>query len=154
MNHLQGQKRIRCIEYCFVIDLVVVNEVCFGVLAIINDELHWIFAGATVIASGGLGQVFECTSNPSIATGDGFAIAWRAGCKMMGMEFVQFHPTTLFVEDAPHFLISEAVRGEGGILLNSCGDIFMEKYHHMKELAPRDVVSRAISSEMQLTDSP
>ena len=153
-NRLQGQKRIQCIEYCFVIDLVVVDEVCFGVLAIIHDELHWIFAGATVIASGGLGQVFECTSNPSIATGDGFAIAWRAGCKMMGMEFVQFHPTTLFVEDAPHFLISEAVRGEGGILLNSCGDIFMEKYHHLKELAPRDVVSRAISSEMQLTDSP
>jgi len=70
------------------------------------------------------------------------------------MEFVQFHPTTLFIKDAPHFLISEAVRGEGGILLNSCGDMFMGKYHDMKELAPRDIVSRAILNEMQLTDSP
>ena len=153
-NHLQKQKCIQCIEYCFVIDLVVEDGVCFGVLAIVNNELHWIYAGATVIASGGLGQIFECTSNPAIATGDGFAIAWRAGCKMMDMEFVQFHPTTLFIEDAPHFLISEAVRGEGGILLNSCGDMFMGKYHDMKELAPRDIVSRAISNEMQLTNSP
>ena len=153
-NFLQKQQGIQCIEHCFIIDLITENEVCFGAIAIVNSELCWICAKATVIASGGLGRIFECTSNPPIATGDGFAIAWRAGCKMVDMEFVQFHPTTLFMEGAPHFLISEAVRGEGGILLNSYGDIFMEKYHHMKELAPRDVVSRAISNEMLLTDSP
>ena len=153
-NHLQRKRGIQYIEYCFVIDLVIEDEVCFGTIAIVNNKLHWICAGATVIASGGLGQIFACTSNPPIATGDGCAIAWRAGCEMIDMEFVQFHPTTLFMEGTPHFLISETVRGEGGILLNSCGDIFMEKYHHMKELAPRDVVSRAISNEMQLTDSP
>ena len=154
VNHLRKQKHVKVVENAFAIDFVTEEEICYGVLALVNDVVHWIRAKATIIAAGGLGCVYQCTSNPEVATGDGFAAAWRAGCEMMDMEFVQFHPTTLFLDGAPNFLISEAVRGEGGILVNIRGEQFMERYHENAELAPRDVVSRAILNEMQSTGFP
>jgi L-aspartate oxidase len=102
-----------------------------------------------LLATGGLGRVFENTTNPDVATGDGVACAWRAGAEISDMEFVQFHPTALYIPSAPRFLLSEALRGEGGYLRNSAGQRFMEQFHPLEELAPRDVVSRAITVEMR-----
>jgi L-aspartate oxidase len=108
-------------------------------------------ARAVLLATGGLGNVFLNTTNPDVATGDGVALAWRAGAEICDMEFVQFHPTALHVAGAPRFLLSEALRGEGAWLLNTRGERFMEGLHPLKELAPRDVVARAIVSEMKRT---
>ncbi len=108
-------------------------------------------ARAVLLATGGLGRVYLNTTNPDVATGDGVAMAWDAGAVISDIEFVQFHPTALHMEGAPRFLLSEALRGEGARLLNSAGERFMERYHRMAELAPRDVVSRSIVSEMQQT---
>ncbi|MBV8907314.1 MAG: L-aspartate oxidase [Acidobacteriia bacterium] len=110
-------------------------------------------ARAVLLATGGLGRVFLNTTNPDVATGDGVAMAWRAGAEISDIEFVQFHPTALFVEGAPRFLLSEALRGEGGKLLNTAGERFMSRYHPMAELAPRDVVARAVVNEMTRTGS-
>jgi L-aspartate oxidase len=111
-------------------------------------------ARAVLLATGGLGRVFLNTTNPEVATGDGVAMAYRAGAEISDIEFVQFHPTALAVEGAPRFLLSEALRGEGGLLRNTRGERFMERYHPLKELAPRDVVARAIVSEMTSTGAP
>jgi len=111
-------------------------------------------ARAVLLATGGLGRVFRNTTNPDVATGDGVAMAFRAGAEIADLEFVQFHPTALAVEGAPRFLISEALRGEGAVLTNTQGERFMERYHELKELAPRDVVARAIVSEMRRTGAP
>src|SRR5579871_4413078 len=108
-------------------------------------------ARAVLLATGGLGRLFLNTTNPEVATGDGVAMAFRAGAEISDIEFVQFHPTALHVEGAPCFLLSEALRGEGGALRNLAGEPFMERYHPMKELAPRDVVARAIVTEMTRT---
>jgi L-aspartate oxidase len=108
-------------------------------------------ARAVLLATGGLGRVFRETTNPHVATGDGVAAAYRAGAEISDLEFVQFHPTALHVQGAPRFLLSEALRGEGAILRNAAGERFMERYHPMKELAARDVVSRAIVSEIERT---
>jgi L-aspartate oxidase len=113
-----------------------------------------VFARAVLLATGGLGRVFLYTTNPDVATGDGVAIAYRAGAEIGDIEFVQFHPTALAVEGAPRFLLSEALRGEGALLRNTRGERFMERYHPLKELAPRDVVARAIVSEMTRTGAP
>ena len=153
-DHLQKQKNVQVIEQAFAVDFITHGNRCYGVVALIEGALHCIFAKAIILASGGLGHIFQCTSNPATATGDGFAAAWRAGCEMMDMEFIQFHPTTLFLMDAPHCLINEKVREEGGILLNSRGERFMAKYHKMEELAPGDVVGRAILNEMESTGTP
>lgn len=106
-----------------------------------------------LLATGGLGQLYRETTNPAVATGDGMAIAYEAGATLCDMEFVQFHPTALAVKSAPRFLLSEALRGEGGILRNINLERFMKRYHEAQELAPRDVVARAITSEMHRTNS-
>ena len=163
IQRVLNTERIHVLQNTFAIDLLTDVAVksasadtptCYGVTAIVEEQVVCIRAKATILATGGLGRIYPCTSNPKVATGDGFAAAWRAGCEMIDMEFVQFHPTTLFLDGAPNFLISEAVRGEGGKLLNIRGERFMEKYHEKGELAPRDVVSRAIQSEMDLTGFP
>jgi len=110
-------------------------------------------ARAVLLATGGLGRVFRETTNPDVATGDGVAAAFRAGAEISDIEFVQFHPTALHLRNAPRFLLSEALRGEGGRLLNASGERFMTRYHPLEELAPRDVVSRAIVSELRRTGS-
>jgi len=139
----------------FIVDLLTLDGRCFGALMVDekNSKLSAVIAKATILASGGLSQIYRYTTNPDVATGDGYAIAYRAGCQLTDMEFVQFHPTTLYVPGAPRFLISEAVRGEGAILVNSHGERFMEAYHDLAELAPRDVVSRAIVEETEKANS-
>jgi len=123
---------------------------CVGVLALDADgQLCRFFASATILATGGVGALYKVTTNPPVLTGDGMAMAWRAGAALMDMEFVQFHPTSFASgPNNPKFLISEAVRGEGAILLDKNGNRFMPKYHPDAELAPRDVVSRAIAQEI------
>ena len=165
IQRVLNTERIHVLQNTFAIDLLTDADAdiesrgedataCYGVTAIVEEQIVCIRAKTTILATGGLGRIYPCTSNPKVATGDGFAAAWRAGCEMIDMEFVQFHPTTLFLDGAPNFLISEAVRGEGGKLLSIRGERFMEKYHEKGELAPRDVVSRAIQSEMDLTGFP
>ncbi len=162
VQRVLNTERIQVISNAFAVDLLTDavsstddnSTTCYGVSAIIEGQLKYLYAKATILATGGLGRLYPCTSNPEVATGDGFAAAWRAGCELIDMEFVQFHPTTLFLDGAPSFLISEAVRGEGGRLINIRGERFMDKYHEKGELAPRDVVSRAIQNEMFQTDFP
>ncbi|MFE4714536.1 L-aspartate oxidase [Paenibacillus sp. NPDC056722] len=138
----------------YVIDLITEDGECVGVLLQQPDGGKLFLQGdATILCSGGAGQLYRYTTNPEVATGDGVAIAYRAGAHIRDMEFIQFHPTALSYPGAPRFLISEAVRGEGAVLRNINGERFMERYHELLELAPRDIVARAIVSEMELTKS-
>lgn len=148
------QENITVFNQTFALDLWVEAGVCKGAClsqARIDGrpQLQWIPARAVVLATGGGGQVFAKTTNPSASTGDGMAMAWRAGAELRDLEFFQFHPTALTIPDAPRFLISEAVRGEGAHLLDQQGRRFAFDYHPDGELAPRDVVSRAIFSHLQ-----
>jgi L-aspartate oxidase len=151
LSHLvRKNKNIIILENHYTFDLITHDGQCQGVLALNPHQKKMITqAKSVVLATGGAGQLYRYTTNPDIATGDGVALAYRAGAEIQDMEFIQFHPTVLFYPEAPRFLISEAVRGEGAILRNTHGEAFMEKYHSLADLAPRDVVSRAIVSEIE-----
>jgi L-aspartate oxidase len=145
----RGTDQLRIFEECFVVDLIVVGGRCCGATTYHRHFGHQIFwAKQTILATGGCGQIYRETTNPEVATGDGHAIAFRAGLPLRDMEMVQFHPTTLYIAGAARSLISEAVRGEGAHLVDRQGRRFMPEYHPQAELAPRDVVSRAILAEM------
>lgn len=143
---------IAVMEHTYLVDLLTEDGVCRGALVLAKESgrLEVIRAGAVVLATGGLGRLFEHTTNPEGALGNGVAAAYRAGAAVMDMEFVQFHPTALVLDGAPNFLISEAVRGAGGVLRNAAGERFMARYHPLADLAPRDIVARAIYHEMKL----
>jgi L-aspartate oxidase len=130
--------------------LIVTNGRCVGVTYVepATHRIRALFARAVILATGGAGQLYLHTTNPDVATGDGQAMAYRAGALMADLEFIQFHPTALALVGAPRFLLSEAMRGEGGVLLNNSGERFMTRYAERAELAPRDVVSRSIYFEM------
>ncbi len=151
IRSVRSRENIRITEKCFVIDLVTEENRCVGVLAIIGGQLGVIWAKRTILASGGAGQLYRESTNPKIATADGHAMAYRAGATLQDMEMVQFHPTTLYVAGASRALITEAVRGEGAYLIDRNGKRFMPDYHPMAELAPRDVVSRAIVQQIRKT---
>jgi L-aspartate oxidase len=150
-----SRKNIQLVSPAFALSLWLdENGRCQGISAICGSRVKWLRAEAVVLATGGGGQVFAQTTNPSVSTGDGVAIAWRAGALLRDLEFVQFHPTALSKAGAPRFLISEAVRGEGAHLVDSKGYRFAFDSHPSGELAPRDVVSRAIFRHLQKTGEP
>ena len=147
--------RIRVLKNTLAVGAIVEDGRCVGVRFIdARGEPGRAFAPETLLATGGAGQVFSETTNPEVATGDGVALAFRAGARVADMEFVQFHPTVLDVKDAPRFLLSEALRGEGARLVDATGEPFMLRYHPAGDLAPRDVVSRSIVLESQRTRGP
>ncbi|MBA3611972.1 MAG: L-aspartate oxidase [Nitrospirales bacterium] len=135
------------------VELCIQDGRCWGALILdeLSGSLKIICAPATLLVTGGAGQIYARTTNPANATGDGIAMAYRAGAILEDMEFVQFHPTALYLPSSPPFLLSETLRGEGGILRNNRCERFMKNYHRSQELAPRDIVSRAIWTEMQRT---
>jgi len=175
LHSCSKNNNIRIFEYFFAIDLLTTKnlktesnskselkenfeDICYGVYAlnVETNRVEKIVSNKTIIATGGLGQVYQHTTNPAIATGDGFAMGYRAGCELANMEFVQFHPTSLYEsatetkrDDRQVFLISEAVRGAGAVLKTIDGAEFMHKYDERKSLAPRDIVARAIDTEMK-----
>ena len=166
LSALAALNNIQLLNHCFVIDIITqhhlgflvtkstLDTTCYGVYALNRhtNQIETILSKITVLASGGCGQAYRTTTNPTIATGDGIAMVYRAKGKIENMEFIQFHPTALFEPGvSPSFLITEAVRGDGGILRNKTGEAFMERYDARKDLAPRDIVARAIDNEMKRT---
>jgi L-aspartate oxidase len=155
IDKVRSSGQVSKIDYAFTRDLIVQNNRCVGAIVCQQalKKVLIISARAVLLATGGAGRLFERTTNPPVATGDGIAMAWRAGADLVDLEFVQFHPTALFRKGAPQFLLSEAMRGEGGMLRNIHLTRFMDDYHPARELAPRDVVTRAIHAEMEATRS-
>jgi L-aspartate oxidase len=156
IEKVKSHAHIEVMEYCQVIELLAAGEKAYGCRAV-NYKTQTqclILAEHTVLATGGVGQIYKYTTNPSIATGDGIALAHQVGATVRDMEFVQFHPTAFYDKGTVHFLISEALRGEGGILTNSEGVAFAKQYHPDGELSPRDILTRAIFSELSKTQSP
>ncbi|MBS1916473.1 MAG: L-aspartate oxidase [Bacteroidetes bacterium] len=166
LETVSKQKNIEIIKHCFVVDIITQHHLgylvtkatpdieCFGVYALDlhTNKIIKILSRITLFATGGNGQVYRTTTNPKIATGDGVAMVYRAKGRIENMEFIQFHPTALYEPGvSPSFLITEAVRGDGGILRNKNGEAFMERYDERKDLAPRDIVARAIDNEMKRT---
>lgn len=156
VEQVLSSEKIRVRENTFMIDLIRKEvekgeKVVKGALLVEeeNDQQLIILAEAVIIAAGGCGQLYKNTSNPQVTTGDGIAAAYRAGAEIMDMEFMQFHPTILYNPEGSKFLLSESLRGEGAVLLNAEGERFMESYHDLAELAPRDIVSRAITAEIK-----
>jgi L-aspartate oxidase len=147
---------IEVIEYAQVVDLLVHENRCYGCRAVDyrNQQEYLIQSPHTILATGGVGRLYSHTTNPAIATGDGIALAHRAGANIENMEFIQFHPTAFYTDGKLHFLVSEALRGEGGILRSQSGERFATNYHPDGELAPRDIVTRAIYAEMQASCQP
>jgi L-aspartate oxidase len=153
--------QITTLEHFFAIDLITVEKLkgaragaenrVLGLYAldVQSKRVQTFRAPVVMLATGGVGQVYQYTTNPDIATGDGVAMAYRAGVEVANLEFIQFHPTALYTREHERFLISEAVRGEGAVLRNAAGEAFMKKYHPRADLAPRDVVARAIDEEMK-----
>lgn len=170
LSKISRSKNITIYEYYFAIDFLtnknlkkktVKGKKCFGIYAlnVKSNKVEKILARETIIATGGAGQVYLHTTNPAIATGDGIAMGYRAGCEISNMEFIQFHPTTLYDPEISEttsqvFLISEAVRGAGAVLKTMKGKEFMHKYDRRKSLAPRDIVARAIDNEMKKSGDP
>lgn len=167
LDAIKQQPNIEMVTHCFVVDIITQHHLgylvtkatpdieCFGVYALNlrTKKIEKILASITLMATGGNGQVYRTTTNPGIATGDGVAMAYRAKGRIENMEFIQFHPTALYEAGlrGQAFLITEAVRGDGGILRNNEGEAFMERYDERKDLAPRDIVARAIDNEMKRT---
>ncbi len=155
LQHKVYEEGIIVYENQYIVDILMQDGRCIGVLALdAHERMTAYIARATILCTGGAGQLYINSTNPEVATGDGIAIAYRAGADIQDVEFVQFHPTALYGEGTPKFLISEAVRGEGALLLNKNGERFMPDYHPRAELAPRDVVSRAIVDQMRKTGHP
>jgi L-aspartate oxidase len=153
--HAQEISNIHFCEFGFCRDLLVQDGRVIGVELMLDDASHseQVAARAVLLATGGAGMVFANTTNPDVATADGAAMAWRAGAELSDMEFLQFHPTALYVKGAPRFLMSEALRGEGAYLRNDRRERFMPACHELAELAPRDVVARAIYRELEQSDA-
>jgi L-aspartate oxidase len=152
-ERIKERNNISILEDTFIIDIYTEEGEAKGVFIKGDHGIILLLAKYVVLASGGAGQLFKYTTNPEVATADGIAMAYRAKADVRDMEFVQFHPTALVLPKAPRFLISEAVRGEGAILVNHNGEAFMAKYHESKDLAPRDIVSRAMLEEMEKSNS-
>ncbi len=160
----RSDSRINLLEQQFAIDLLTTDKynpdfaqnTCMGayVMDRCGTRIYQVRSRATFLCTGGHGKVYLYTSNPDTATGDGLSMAWRAGCRVANLEFMQFHPTCLYHPEAKNFLISEALRGEGAILKTIDGEAFMEKYHPQGSLAPRDIVARAIDQELKKSGAP
>lgn len=153
-QHVSALGRVRVVADARAVRLLVEHGVCVGARYVIGDTVVDARASATLLATGGAGRVFQETTNPPVATGDGVALAWQAGALVADMEFVQFHPTVMAVPGTPRFLLSEALRGDGAWLLNVHGERFMSRYEPAGELASRDLVARAIVKEAARTGAP
>ncbi len=162
LEQISNHPRIDVMENHMAVDFITTGKLgyamqnsCVGVY-VLNEatgEVETLRSDVIVLATGGCGKIYLYTTNPDVATGDGVAMAWRAGATISNMEFIQFHPTCLFHPEVKSFLISEAVRGEGGVLIDARGKRFMEHHNPQKELAPRDIVARAIDAEMKRSGS-
>ncbi|MBN1638477.1 MAG: FAD-binding protein, partial [Ignavibacteriales bacterium] len=152
ISKIKENKKISVFENFYTYNLISDNNSCYGInaLDLKSNECYSFLSSSTILATGGASGIYLRTTNPNVSTGDGIALAYEAGAEVVDMEFIQFHPTALYLEHGEAFLITEAIRGEGAYLLNHNNERFMPKYHKLAELAPRDVVAKAIFNEMNL----